>query len=36
VRKAKKEGKLILLEKSTLLTPSAKDYGNKWKIFKRD
>ena len=34
VRKAKAEGKLILLEKTTILTPSAKDYGKLWDVFK--
>jgi len=34
VRKAKAEGKLILLEKTTILSPSAKDYGKLWNVFK--
>ncbi len=34
VRKAKSEGKKIVLTKDTILTPSAADYGRKWNIFK--
>ena len=33
VRKARVKGEKILLEKGTILTPSAKDYGYKWGVF---
>lgn len=36
VRKAHKEGKIIIVEKGTILTPSAKDYGKLWNVFKKD
>lgn len=34
VRQAHKDGKIILLEKGVILTPSAKDYGRQWGVFK--
>ncbi len=34
VRKAHNEGKIIIVEKGTILTPSAKDYGKVWDIFR--
>ena len=34
VRLARKEGKVILLEKGVIVTPSAMDYGKLWGVFK--
>lgn len=34
VRKAHEKDEKIILEKGTILTPSAKDYGLKWEVFK--
>lgn len=33
VRKAHSDGKMILIDKKTILTPSAKEYGMRWNIF---
>jgi len=34
IRKAKKEGKVIIREKGTIFTPSALDYGKRWGVIK--
>ena len=36
VRQAKAEGKAIIISKNTILTPSAKDYGRLWNIFRQE